>query len=524
MAQSKGVMLNKLKQKKTLGFYGLLFFITILYDLTLKSQSSIVVNSYHQYANIDYPWKNNNIQQSKNMGFVVTPEAVKDYQHFFGSSSQKKASVKYILTTSSAVKDIVAVDVQKTAFPKKYHAKVVFVDWEVDLALLEVQDKSLFDQLKPISFTEDLSLRDNLSVHSLKVNNNLEINLARFSKIEVKSTRYSSYPLTIFHFKTQKNGLGRGEGIFKGKSLAGLSYSQDSQYLYVTPAFVIKKFLADYHKNGSSYSGFPWLGIETQKLTNPILRQSLKLTTPHVGVFISRVDPNSPFYNIIKPHDVLLSIAGENIRSDQTIENHTYKQRLSYHSMLNHLGTGQDLTLVFSSSGKIKKASKKLNRYDSNRGAIRFYREGRREEFLVYGGIIFQTLSLDYLKTWGSLWFKNAPTHFLYFWKYKNFFSSQKKIVFIPRVFPDKFNKGFEKFSNKIVKKVNDKDIYDLNSLRKALLNPVENQDGDLFTVINLAYGGGKIVLDHKLLRQAAQRISKNYSMKEFYDSHFIKN
>ena len=90
-----------------------------------------VVKIHTTSAPPDYftPWRLLNAQQSSGSGAVIHGER--------------------ILTNAHVIADASYIQVQKHGAPKKYLARVAFVSHEADLALLEVDDASFFEGLKP---------------------------------------------------------------------------------------------------------------------------------------------------------------------------------------------------------------------------------------------------------------------------------------------------------------------------------------------------------------------------------------
>jgi len=78
-----------------------------------------------------------------------------------GSGSGCVIKGKRILTNAHVVSDQIMVLVRKQSSPDKFKARVIAVAHDCDLALLEVEDESFFDDLAPLDIMTDLpSLQD----------------------------------------------------------------------------------------------------------------------------------------------------------------------------------------------------------------------------------------------------------------------------------------------------------------------------------------------------------------------------
>jgi S1-C subfamily serine protease len=64
--------------------------------------------------------------------------------------------------------------------------------------------------------------------------------------------------------------------------------------------------------------GFPFLGIEWQKMENPDLRMAMGMKPDQKGVRIRRVDPTALESEVLQPPDIILSFDGVDIANDGT--------------------------------------------------------------------------------------------------------------------------------------------------------------------------------------------------------------
>lgn len=61
---------------------------------------------------------------------------------------------------------------------------------------------------------------------------------------------------------------------------------------YIIPTPVVQHFINDYEKNGA-YTGFPFLGVEWQKMESHDLRRALKMAPHQKGVMVRRIEPTT---------------------------------------------------------------------------------------------------------------------------------------------------------------------------------------------------------------------------------------
>jgi len=81
---------------------------------------------------------------------------------------------------------------------------------------------------------------------------------------------------------------------------------------------VIMHFLNDLLKHGS-YTGFPTIGVETQTMENPHLREAFGMSPKQKGLLVNRIAPTCAVAKLLEVGDVLLSFDKEPIANDGTV-------------------------------------------------------------------------------------------------------------------------------------------------------------------------------------------------------------
>jgi len=93
---------------------------------------------------------------------------------------------------------------------------------------------------------------------------------------------------------------------------------------------VIKRFISGVEESGK-YSGFCTLGVSCQATENIQLRECFGMQPDMTGVLVSRINPLSDAYKILKKDDILLEFDGVPIANDGTGE--PKFPRMQYFSM-----------------------------------------------------------------------------------------------------------------------------------------------------------------------------------------------
>lgn len=86
---------------------------------------------------------------------------------------------------------------------------------------------------------------------------------------------------------------------------------------YIIPVPVIKHFIAGVKENGT-YAGFCSLGLSCQPTENIQLREHFGMIPEMTGVLVSRINPLSDAYKVLRKDDIILSFDGVPIANDGT--------------------------------------------------------------------------------------------------------------------------------------------------------------------------------------------------------------
>ena len=133
----------------------------------------------------------------------------------------------------------------------------------------------------------------------------------------------------------------------------------------------------------------------------------------------------------------------------------------------------------------------------------------RRPEYAVAGGLVFQPLTTDYLRSWGAEWRKSAPFRLRYYIQ-QSPSSDRRHLVMLSQVLPDPFNLGYRDFAFRIVDRINGQPVASLRDLEAALQSPREG-----FHIIDVLpeRGPTRLVLDSAGLDEATERVLRKYGL-----------
>jgi hypothetical protein len=124
-------------------------------------------------------------------------------------------------------------------------------------------------------------------------------------------------------------------------------------------------------------------------------------------------------------------------------------------------------------------------------------------QYFVYGGLVFQTLTRDYLTTWDK-WWNKAPKEFLnyYYLGYRT--AEQHEVVILTQILADEINVGYAHLYNEAIATLNGRAPLDMVEFVQMLSNA--------HGVVEITTtSGGIIMLDADEVRKATPRILARY-------------
>jgi S1-C subfamily serine protease len=407
-----------------------------------------------------------------------------------------------LLTGAHVVANATFLQVQKPSQPDKAIARVRAVSHDCDLALLEVVDPPDFlSDIEPAELGPMPQLRDKVAVVGYPVGGEeISITEGVVSRIEVQRYSHSQRHLLAVTVDAAINAGNSGGPVFGNNKVVGIAFQKltgvDNIGEMVPPP-IIRAFLDGV--DAGKRSEIPALGITTQNLENPLLRKQLGLADHERGVAVLHVDYSGSADGVLEPRDVITAIDGLAIANNGTVQ-HMGHTRTRYDVVLGHRYIGDVIQLDIKRNGVTRKVSLQLKPWAP---LVPRSRYDQVPAYFVYGGLVFQTLTRDYLTTWDK-WWNKAPKEFLnyYYLGYRS--PEQHEVVILTQILADEINVGYGHLYNEAVATLDGRvprDMHDFVARLSAAHGVVE------ITTTS----GGMIMLDADEVRAATPRILARY-------------
>ncbi|KAJ6748635.1 hypothetical protein OIU79_029689 [Salix purpurea] len=434
----------------------------------------------HTEPNLSLPWQRKRQYSSSSSGFVI--------------------SERRVLTNAHSVEHYTQVKLKKRGSDTKYLATVLAIGTECDIALLTVNDDEFWEGVSPVEFGELPALQDAVTVVGYPIGGDtISVTSGVVSRIEILSYVHGSTELLGLQIDAAINSGNSGGPAFNDKGeCVGIAFQslkhEDAENIgYVIPTPVIKHFIQDYERNGS-YTGFPFLGIEWQKMENPDMRMAMGMKSDQKGVRIRRIDPTAPESEVLQPSDIILSFDRVDIANDGTVP-FRHGERIGFSYLISQKYTGDNAVIKVLRNSMTLEFDIKLS---TQRRLIPPHVKGKPPSYYIIAGFVFTTVSVPYLRSedielsphrktleeaYGKEYELEAPIKLLDKLLHSMPQSPDEQIVVVSQVLVADINIGYEDIVNTQVVAFNGKPVKNL----KSLANMVENFD-DEFLKFDLEY------------------------------------
>ena len=411
-----------------------------------------------------------------------------------------------IMTNAHVVSNTRYLTVERDGDPNKYPARVVFVAHDCDLALITVDSPEFFKNMVPLGFGGIPELESTVSAYGYPIGGErMSVTTGIVSRIDFQLYTHSSIDQHLaIQISAQINpGNSGGPVMLNGKvvGVAFQGYSGDvaQGVAYMIPTPVIRRFLTDI-KDGH-YDKYVDLGLTYTKLQNPSQRHYLGLPDDGRGVIVDTVIEAGPAGKVLKQGDVLLSIDDHAIASDSFVE--LEGERVEMPEVVERKFKGDKVKFEILRDKKPMNLTIELDTVWPYQMQAHHY--DTRPRYIVYGGLIFQPLSLDLLDAYQTS--DPRVRHYFDYFILEQIYLQHPDVIVMTNILPDPTNTYLAPYRSSIVDEVNGKKIATLNDLAQAFA-----EAPDRF-VIKMIGEGPPLVLDRREVEGARERIRSRYNV-----------
>ena len=415
-----------------------------------------------------------------------------------------------ILTEAYPLADHLLIQVSKGGEIQKTMARVFLKDYNTNLALLEVEDPGFFQDLDPVAFSPSGIPQEPLTSAAWENGGELRTYNAEYLRTYVKS--YRNNGLTLCHrMTTDHSGSGRSEPVFDGEgNLAGIISNpvQSDGSVEIIAADSIIRLFRDLEDG--LYQGIPFFWLEYAPLKGDVhLKRFLGLKESDEGIYISRIPPYSSGSDVLRQGDVLLKIDGYDIDDLGTITFPEYgKLHYSAAVFLRHQ-EGDTVKCLVARNGVKQEIRFSLKAIQREMFLIPPNSSDVQPGYFVWGGLLFQELTRDYLTSYGRSWRQDVDIRFLHLYDTMEAYpdDERRSIVILSKVFPDPVNVGYHTLRNLVLLTVDGIPVKDLRHAKYLI-----DSSGEPYTVFDFA-GHNTVVLNRQKVIDSNDEVLSRYAI-----------
>src|SRR3954452_20717539 len=432
------------------------------------------------------PWNSGGVQRGIGAGFVIGGNRIMTNAHVVSNS-------RYLT-------------VERDGDPNKYPATVLFVAHDCDLALLKVASADFFKNMVPLNLGGIPPLESTVSAYGYPLGGDrMSVTTGIVSRIDFQLYTHSSIDSHLaIQISAQINPGNSGGPVMQNSKVVGVAfqgYSGDvaQGVAYMIPTPVIQRFLKDV--SDGRYDKYVDLGITYSKLQNPAQRRYLGLQDDDRGVLVQSVVAASKSAEFLKSGDVLLAVDDHPIASDGFVE--LEGERVEMPEGVERKFKGDTVKLdVFRDK---QRTSINVELGGIPPYAIQGHTYDVQPRYVVYGGLLFQPLSLDLMQAYQPQDLRLR--HYFDFFVLEQIYLEHPEVIVLTNILPDPINTYLQPYRASIVDEVNGVKIRKLDDLAKAFA-----ETPDRF-VINMIGDGPPMVLDRAQVEAARERIKTRYNV-----------
>ncbi len=416
----------------------------------------------------------------------------------------------HVLVTASLVANHRYIELEAIDTKTKYRAEVAVVDYEANLALLKPVDKDFLVGRQPMEIAPPISSGDTLTIWQVKHDGNIIPMTGRVTDIELRAYTQGNYFLAYrLNSALQYADNNRTLPVVRGNRLAGFVFRNDTsgQTIDVIATQVIRHFLKDAQK--PNYQGFPRAGFHYGPMLDPQLRRYIDLPEEISGIYVQKVIKGGPADTAgLSTQDVITHIGDFAVSNTGQYDHPLYGNTSIIHLIRTVYHDGDAVPFKVYRNGRTVTLSIQLNHRKPDEYLVPPYVVDRQPRYLIVGGLIFQELSVSYLREYGKDWASQAPIELVYYQQNQDYLNGDRreKIVLISKIIQTPFTIGYENLSDLVVTRVNGQTIRKLADVATAIQAP----RGD-FHKIEVEQTPGILYLDPKEVPLIHQIIRERY-------------
>ena len=412
-----------------------------------------------------------------------------------------------ILTNAHVVSDTTFVQVRKYGDSERVPARLLYVSHEADLALLTVDADGFFEAMTPLRLGGLPELRQEVLVLGFPLGGDtLSVTRGVVSRIENRTYVHSGMELLAGQIDSAVNPGNSGGPVLADGAVVGIAMQVTSgtdSIAYMIPTPVVNHFLEDVADR--RYDGVPEAGFRWQRLEAADLRRRYALPPARTGVLVLDTTAGSGAERILRSGDVVLSVDGQTVGTDGTIQFREH-ERTAFSFLIQQHQIGERAALEILREGRTRRVDLLLDRRLGGGKLVPGPLHDDQPPYYIFGGLAFCPVTVNYVQAWGDEWWARAPRHLLALLDRRARFEGEQAVV-LCSVLSAELNSGYEESAESLIVRADDQPVRNL----RQLVGIIEGRTSGL---LNLeTQDGRQIALDRERARREGPGILARYQV-----------
>jgi hypothetical protein len=418
-----------------------------------------------------------------------------------------------VLTQASIVSNAVYIQAQKVDDVEKIPMRVTFADYEANLAILSPIEGKELTGVKIMPIGGDMPVGSDVSLISIENERQLRRVEGRAMEVRLRDASLGGLAVPMYSMTGMNRSSCKSDPMIRKGSLIGICQTVAESQPQVITSGVLSHFINE-KLNPEGYRGFSSLGVSLHPVRSPWQRKTLGIPAGKGALRVASVNETSPFSDCVKSDDVLHAV------DDIAVDHRGFYLHPRWGMMpIGHYViskyAGDNLSLRFSRAGKVQTCARVLRRYTSQDKLVPGPGNSSTIPHVIFGGMVFQELSVDYLSTFGREWPTKAPTPLMFIYTYLNDATlTRRRLLVLTNVLADEFNAGYEKIAHLVLESINGRPVASIEELKIHLKLPGVQRSGAEFAQFEFR-NGAEIVLPYQGIDASHKRIAKTYSISQ---------
>ncbi len=460
-------------------------------DLTEEMRDSVVyLETSKQSYNQSEPWKQRNLSES-----WVCACAVGQYK---------------VVTTAESVANHTFLKALRYGQNDFVGAKLIVVDYEANLCLIQLDPNELSKPLKPLIFNEEYQKGSEVDCYWLSSDNRLYNGRGYLDRVSVLRTRTSHAQYLRYVVAGASQSTEAGEIYCAGSAPIGIAcWSNNDKEVGLIPSETINRFLKG--TSDGSYKGFGKVGFVISELLNPVTRSFLKMPDMlENGVYVTDVYNLGTGCKILKRDDVILKIDDNAIDSYGRFIHPKY-EHLLFDYLITSKSVGENILFEVWRDGKKTEIQTDVKGFNASEMLVPYHEFDLQPEYIATAGFVLQKLTREYLMEFGRDMAGEAPSHLYHYYRDSAFKPTDERrdIIVLSYVIPTPDNLGYTGLRQMVVSKFNGVAISSMEDIQTAQKLIPESK----YDVIEFELDRPAVVIEREQIQVDDIFVQKNYGI-----------